>query len=261
MHDPETLAIEIKSPRVYRRTTMGDGSVMKHRHALISVWHHDPETDGSDDSCGFTVPKLTKKQLDRLRSFAWSEARDPYFMRCPSERWGVNARVEAESIYRGLVLQVAQCIGVRISFDRAARYAAVMVHRADIVDGADALCFLPGYHSNFTEDRREDRERRFLEVTANLARWLLADLRPWYRHPRWHVHHWRVVVHPWRDLMRWLFTRCAQCRKGFGWPEEVTGYSWDGGGPVVHHRCAVDYETSRAADRLIDEMSTAQVPS
>lgn len=46
----------------------------------ITIWHHDPCTDGTDDSCGWSRPKLTEKELqyandlidnehDNLRNF------------------------------------------------------------------------------------------------------------------------------------------------------------------------------------------------
>ena len=250
MFSPETVAFEIHSPRVYRRTTLPDGSVMNHRRTLVTVWHHDPCSDGSDDSCGFTVPKLSKAQLERLKSFAWDEGRHPYFMRCPDRAWS-GSRHEAEALYRGLVLQVARCLRIEISYDHVARYAAEMIHNPGPIDAADTLCFLPGYHSNFAEDRERDREDRFLRVAAHVGRWLLHDLRPWYRHPRWHVRHWKVVVHPWNDLKRWLFARCVHCRKRFGWNEESIGVGRDG---RVHMGCDLEYERAQAADRLIREV-------
>lgn len=35
----------------------------------VTIWHHDPCTDGTDDSCGWSRPKLSKKEnlyADRL---------------------------------------------------------------------------------------------------------------------------------------------------------------------------------------------------
>ena len=44
MHDPWTLAHKIKSPF---KNKSG------YRNSLISIWHVDPETDGTDNSCGW----------------------------------------------------------------------------------------------------------------------------------------------------------------------------------------------------------------
>ena len=42
MHDPLTLAFEIKNPFVKRHG---------YRPSLVDIWHKDPERRGSDDSC------------------------------------------------------------------------------------------------------------------------------------------------------------------------------------------------------------------
>ena len=49
MHDPSTVAFEIKYPfpeEVNKKT----GYV--YRRPIITIWHEDPCTDGTDDSCG-----------------------------------------------------------------------------------------------------------------------------------------------------------------------------------------------------------------
>lgn len=46
---------------------------------------------------------------------------------------------------------------------------------------------------------------------------------------RFHVHHWRVQVHPWQRFRRWAFTRCAWCggRSSKGDPVNVS-HQWHG---------------------------------
>jgi hypothetical protein len=51
--------------------------------------------------------------------------------------------------------------------------------------------------------------------------------RPWFMHPRWHIHHWKLQVHPWQTLRRWLFTQCCKCGKRFPWGASVCTDSWD----------------------------------
>lgn len=68
--------------------------------------------------------------------------------------------------------------------------------------------------------------------------------RPWYRHPRWHVHHWKVQVHFTQALKRYLFSRCSKCGGRFTWNYAPMS-GWSGGGPrwfrsevgVYHHGC------------------------
>lgn len=72
MHDPMTVAFEIKSPI---RGKPSQWSPKGYRSALVTIWHRDPERRGpdprsyGDDSCGWPWPMLTKEELahcDRL---------------------------------------------------------------------------------------------------------------------------------------------------------------------------------------------------
>lgn len=227
MHDPMTVAFEIKSPIRQPDKHFPDGW----RNTLVTIWHVDPESNGSDDSCGFSIPHLSKRQVERLKSFAWSEARDPYFMRSANKDWR-GSRAEAEVLYRGLLLQVARMIGVKMSFEEAAKEAALTIHTPDCTDSANVFCFLPGYHSNWPQDRPEDREDVFLRKTIGIARWMLADRRPWYRHPRWHFWHWEIQVVAVQNFKRWAFSKCAECGKGFPWGSSPVSSSWHSTGPL-----------------------------
>ena len=54
MHDPMTVAFEVKYP--WRDKSSGTTKLFPkgYRRTFITVWHVDPETDGSDDSCGWS---------------------------------------------------------------------------------------------------------------------------------------------------------------------------------------------------------------
>lgn len=57
------------------------------------------------------------------------------------------------------------------------------------------------------------------------GKWHTTVLHAW----RWHVHHWRIQVHPLQALRRWALTRCAWCggRSSTGDAVNVS-HSWDG---------------------------------
>lgn len=57
MHDPLTVAFEIRSP-IKHITPMG----YEYHNPIVTIWHRDPESDGTDDSCGWTWPKLSDKE-------------------------------------------------------------------------------------------------------------------------------------------------------------------------------------------------------
>lgn len=49
MHDPMTVAFEIKYP--WKNGRLTDLFPKGYRDPFITIWHVDPEKDGSDDSC------------------------------------------------------------------------------------------------------------------------------------------------------------------------------------------------------------------
>lgn len=62
MHDPQTVAFEIRSP--IRRKP--DRFFPKgYRPPLVTIWHVDPERDGSDDSCGWFIRGRHLAEKDR----------------------------------------------------------------------------------------------------------------------------------------------------------------------------------------------------
>jgi hypothetical protein len=271
MHDPMTVAHEIRYPwwkyrpwpkRVDHRDDnkwVWDHGLKEeekkgrslhwrdgYRESFIVIWHVDPERDGSDDSCGWSFPRLSIRQRQRIKSYAWFEGRDPYFLRSNEEKW-TGSIVEAEQLYRALILRVAQLIEIPMTFDEAARRAAIEIHAPDCVPCSGMFCFKPGYHTNIKEDTAEEREEVFASRMASIARGILSDRRPWWRHPRWHFWHWKIQCEPLCLLKRRLFSRCATCGGRFHYGESVVSNSWDSPGPrwfrgevgVHHTRCQV----------------------
>lgn len=237
MHDPMTLAFEIKRPWPEPPSALFPDKREPFYPSLVDIWHVDPETDGTDDSCGFVFPKFTKFQLERLKSLAWNEARQPYFLRIWGKQWEGD-RAEAEMLYRGLALTVASALDVDdYTFDAAAKMASHHVHGGahGTSDPANVFCFLSGYHCNCKGlvgcgESTGCREEHFLGVVAAIGREILRERRPWYRHPRWHFWHWEIQVHALQTLRRVLFDRCATCGGRWTWRDAARGQAVSTGG-------------------------------
>ena len=153
MHDPQTLIV---------------------RTRFFNLWHCDPESDGTDDSCDWSHRRLSKEE-----------------------------RAEAFAL---------------------------------ITNDIDNLnMFFCGI---------EDCDRK----TIMLSQWRVARRfyrpRPWYRHPRWHLWHWKIQWQFGQTLARYLFSRCSKCGGRFSWGESPIG-PWSGDGPrffrgernVFHQGC------------------------
>ncbi len=198
MHDPMTVAFEIKRPYPVRRT---DAKSQRYWPPLVTVWHRDPESDGTDDSCGWFRPNLSKAHLSSLRYLASQEAKRPWFLAETAKQ--ASSPTEAETLLRQAVLLVARVVKVRLSLEAATRIAVeFLMSPVDNVRGS--LCFLSGWHSNSAIDCEVDRKDSALRLYCTLAREVLRQARPWWQHPRWHLNHWKIQVHFVLDLTRCL---------------------------------------------------------
>jgi hypothetical protein len=262
MHDPLTQAFEIKYPwfrdkpwpKEFRKKFLkgwrskevwghfspeqqeGRSSMWPegYRDTFLRIWHKDPERSGSNDSCGWSYPRCTDEQCERIHNLAWSEGQNPYFLKHNGRSFD-GSMGDAEALERGLLLLVADVIGVKLSFEEAARMAARAIHQADCVHPSNKFCFEPGYHSNSKEDKPYHREEVFKGLCFGAAARVLDLRRPWYRHPRWHIHHWRIQIPIWQSFRRWAFEKCAKCGGRFAWEESVIG-DWNGT-RIWHSRC------------------------
>jgi hypothetical protein len=226
MHDPLTVAHQI--PNYFKRARRLK-SGYAYRNALVTIWHKDPETDGSDDSCGWFSPPPTKRQKERIKHLAQDEARNPWFLACGEKK--IESATEAETLMRAAFIVVARALDVKITDAEATRWAISLTHNPSD-NGRSLLAFQPGYHSNFPDDREQDREYVASRLFFMVARYILRERRPWYRHPRWHVHHWQIQVHPVQTFKRWAFSRCEKCGGRFRWGESPMSGSWHGTGPL-----------------------------
>lgn len=184
MHDPLTVAFEIRSPF---RDKPSQLCPKGYRPSLVTIWHCDPERDGSDDSCGWFIRgrHLSKADKDLAHRLITQEG--------DNLRHWFKARDDDEAI--------GQCLGVIAALRR--------------------------------------RER------------------PWWRHPKWHVWHWRFQVHPWQAFRRWLLTRCALCGKRFPYGYSPVSHSWGSQPPkfmrgevgLYHSECSCIVVESHKATR------------
>jgi hypothetical protein len=240
VHDPMSQAFVIPFPWRSR------GS--KYRPPFLTVWHVDPETDGSDDSCGYTRPRLSKDQKARIESIAGDEAREPWFMAYRGKQ--IDSPTEAETLLRQAFLLVGKIFTKehrckpairRVTFAEASEWASAML--ANPVDNfRSSLAFLPGYHSNNEKDTEHDRQYCAAQFFYCVGAFILRERRPWYKHAKWHVWHWQLQIHPLEQFKRWAFSRCFDCGKRFKWGESPYTNSWNSEGPKwfrserdVHH--------------------------
>jgi len=216
MHDPMTVAFNL---------------------GPLTVWHVDPEADGTDDSCGWSHPKLGPREKSLVKEMAdWEEKFPYYFNRTafvPDPQYPELRKISPGDAM-ALCINAFRVIAWRL--DRKSLDPRLFMKAAWIgIDDVDNLQHV------FVANSRQDREHLFW----CLVRAYLRHTRPWWKHPRWHFWHWQLQFGPTQKLKRWLFSRCSKCGKGFSWGYSPVTSDWDGNGPawfrgernVFHHDC------------------------
>lgn len=247
MHDPSTVAFEIRWP--WGRRFNGH----LYRTPFITIWHEDPlDFEGKcgcrdDDSCGWFTPPMQTEDRD-----AWRK-RSNYEYTSIFQKQHVTAKGEGYA---------SVCYHPETTYDaiywiwRAIRHEHLKgkwwyrtMWRYSSRPSARELEYIQNLASNPVDNlQRTCREVQDADSFWHLYRCVLnayrRNARPWYRHPRWHVRHWRLQIHPLQKLKRRLFHRCAGCGKHFGWNESPVG-TWDGT-RLWHSRCSQSGPVSAA---------------
>lgn len=219
MHDPMTVAFEIKLP--FR-------SEKNKYKSLITIWHVDPKKDGTDDSCGWFIRQrhIPKDLVDKVRKEFKFEFDQNYWFN--------------ESGYPVFsVMGITLCM-----YSRAAWNVFMWKHNGNPTNKANRQYkkFMRKYmfdimhfaenpndslHSAITMKYEvEKKEERINHFTSIVLADIMRKLRPWYRHARWHIHHWKIQFHPWQQFRRRHWDMCCVCgKRGF---KESAMSDWDG---------------------------------
>ncbi len=239
MHDPSTVAFEIRFP--WGRRFNG----RLYRTPFITIWHEDPmDFRGKcgcrdDDSCGWFTPPMQIDERDTWRKRSDYEYTLIFAKQRATAQGESYARVcyHPETTYDAVYWIWRSIRHEHLKSKWWYRTLWRYSSRPSVgeMEAIQNLASNPVDNLQFTfQNEIADAESfwPFYRCVLNAYR---RHMRPWYRHPRWHVHHWRFQIHPLQRLKRRLFTRCAECRKPFGWNESPVG-TW-GGKDVWHDHC------------------------
>jgi len=203
MRDPKTVAFEIylgskqKSNGHYKRP-------------LITIWHNDPETDGTDDSCGWTFPKITKVENDWLHKVA----KDQYSQLFARTVALIEDKSYAHICYNQDTYGVIYWIWRH--FNRAVNKA---VWQYGVPLSNKELQYVYQLATDPVDNFQHNpitNVKDFEEFIYLVYRCWKKYQRKWYQHPRWHIHHWSIQFHPLQNLKRRYWDKCCKCgKRGF----------------------------------------------
>lgn len=215
-----TVAHEIRLPWGGWR----DKSGHVYRPSFITIWHVDPERDGSDDSCGWFMrcrhgDEKVLKEIESAFTFQWQHG-VPY-------GW-FAANGEPNYSTQAIVLGMFR-IAVNKVFEHWTRRADKFMqrHLHGILHFAENNCDSMYTMVNQSYGRDTPEKERIALAASCVYSWILRADRPWYRHPKWHVWHWKIQVHPLQTLRRWMLSRCCKCGGRFKRGQSVVGIGWD----------------------------------
>ncbi len=225
MHDPHTLAFDIKYPW---KNEHG------YRDSFISIWHCDPCKDGSDDSCGWFKRARHGNQdvlrrIEKAFEFDWdstftSEGSGKTYDTGLFYKSGGMPRFSVIAVVLNLFLLAAkEYYKDRCGDDMTKMWS--LANKFMCKNLYDIIIFAENptdsLHDSLVQKwgDDDDRKARIHNMAGIIYGWILrADLK-WYQHPRWHIHHWELQIHPWQKFKRWITgeakrdrTQCA-CNK------------------------------------------------
>lgn len=152
---------------------MHSSETLAFNNRFFSIWHIDPCTDGSDDSCGWSTAKLTADEKNKINVFVDNEfscINDIY------KRFDDNHRIEVlYTLYGGLKWHLYR-------------------ERLTVKDHMNIMSFAWNIFDDiriYNDNPKED----FIRLCFCLSRHLKTFKRKWYQHPKYHIHHWRIHWH------------------------------------------------------------------
>jgi hypothetical protein len=186
---------------------MHDPYVLIGRLGPFDLWHRDK--NGRDGACGWFMrashgnPETLKKiessfEFDWDRSTKLHNGTDAWLglftpMTDTFKNQFPNMSVHGVAINLFFLAALAH-FGTR---DKAMEF--IKSELAEILLFAENPCDSAwhGWCRKYGTDGNEDREENIHKAAVMIYGWVLRATRPWYKHPRWHVHHWRITS-------RWL---------------------------------------------------------
>lgn len=167
----------------------------------LTLWHVDPEKDGSDDSCGWFMrarhgSKEALEKVIQMYSSDWDSA-------FTSEKSGKtyatgyfypdgSPRMSTIAIINNLVFW-AVYVHYGYHWKKRGKTSRFMrKHFYDIVMFAENTTdsMYDKVMQTFGKERsREERIREFAEI---IYAWVLRQDRPWWKAPRYHFWHWKI---------------------------------------------------------------------
>lgn len=232
MYSTKSVAFEIYLGRKQRKNG-------NYRTPIITIWHNDPEKDGTDDSCGWFIRERHVNQ-DIL-----TKIKREFNFNFKNNYWFDEAGIQIFSTIGTLMQMYQSAAWIHFNHNRKKVNNFMRKYCYDIIQLAENPVDCMGdnitgkfYISTGSSLLSEDRFSGFAGmVYTDICR----KERKWYQHPRWHIHHWSIQIHPLQQIKRRWWDKCSVCgKKGF---KSGAMSNWHGT-KIWHQEC----DTSRQCE-------------
>lgn len=204
MHSPKTVAFEFYLGRKQKNNG-------EYRSPLITIWHNDPEKDGTDDSCGWFIrPRHANQEILK-------EIKNDFDYHYKNNYWFDKDGKQLFSTI-GILMDMYRCAAY-IHFKRnrkktdafMRKYCADIIHFAENPfdcggDNITGKFYISSNSSLLSDDR-------FNSMAGMVYADILRKERKWYQHPKWHIHHWSIQFHPIQQFKKRYIYKCCVCGK------------------------------------------------
>jgi hypothetical protein len=247
MYDPMTVAHEIKWPWKNKHG---------YRDSIITIWHVDPEKNtlgcSADDSCGWFSPPYAEKEEKLIKKLAKDQYDQLFAKKVAYEEEKSYAYICYNQDCFGAIYWIWRAMKNLFNQKVAWQYGKYLSNKEFqyILQLATNPVDNFQWHIHQMMKPREEGFKAFEDFVFMIFRAFRGYYRPWYKHPRWHILHWKIQFHPWQKFKRRFLEKCSMCgRRGF------TGSAYsDGGGKLWCEKCESAKHLPIPVDKSLGEI-------
>lgn len=226
MYDPMSVAHEIYLGSKRKRNG-------NYKTPLITIWHVDPEKNSlgcrGDDSCGWFSPPYTEEEKKAIEKLAKEQYSQIFARQVAQDEEKSYAYICYNQDAYGAVYWSWRAL--KAAGKKGWQYGKIL----NAKELNEIYCLATNPVDNVQSTVRNIKNcEQFTTFFFTVWRVFRRFNRPWYKHPRWHINHWKIQFIPFRNFKRRYWDKCSVCgKRGF---KNSPMSDWDGT-KMWHQEC------------------------
>lgn len=168
---------------------MHDPMTQIYSNKFFILWHVDPCRDGTDDSCGRFIrsrhcdPKILKKIISEYhyqRNLLFNEKGEPILSTIGTV---IN------------LFHIAVWEHFKHDQNKTSKFMSKNLYEIILFAENPLDSIFPSINAVKLHTRSIDPDNgRMTELAHIIYPWIMRSIRPWYKNPKWHLHHWKIQM-------------------------------------------------------------------